>query len=315
MAEKSAPVEIRFRSAGEDIDAAFDVCLEDGLLVVALHAWGGGAHEKNRDYRSGLTIALQRLQAIGGVLTDALVDSKGARRLNLEHRRLGLSRLGYPVALAELPRDVDELVSELTRAAAKTARKRGAKGGGNYTRRVKLLVRVPSAWMSVQTASVWLRSGSFDPRDDFASSVQEPAPFDPLDELDARERVLRAIAARRGQPVFRHALLRAYDGACAFSGFDADEALEAAHVRPYRGRHTDHVRNGLLLRCDLHTLFDRRLTSIDVDAGGGWRVVMAESLRATRYGELHGSLVRLPRRSSDWPDPTAVRLHREDCGI
>jgi hypothetical protein len=68
------------------------------------------------------------------------------------------------------------------------------------------------------------------------------------DDYDARLRVVRQIVAPRGQAGFRAALLEAYCGRCAITGFDAAPALEGAHLRPYRGPGSNHVTNGLLLR-------------------------------------------------------------------
>jgi hypothetical protein len=65
---------------------------------------------------------------------------------------------------------------------------------------------------------------------------------------DARDRTLASIVRRRGQPQFRERLLAIYDGRCAISGCNAVEALEAAHISPYKGRHTNHPQNGLLFR-------------------------------------------------------------------
>ena len=57
----------------------------------------------------------------------------------------------------------------------------------------------------------------------------------PKGDYDARLRVVRQIVARQGQSAFRSALLEAYQGRCALTGCDATAALEAAHLRPYRG--------------------------------------------------------------------------------
>jgi hypothetical protein len=57
--------------------------------------------------------------------------------------------------------------------------------------------------------------------------------------------------SRRGQAGFRAALLEAYRGRCAITGFDAAAALEGAHLRPYRGPESNTVTNGLLLSADL----------------------------------------------------------------
>ena len=78
--------------------------------------------------------------------------------------------------------------------------------------------------------------------------------FDAKDTKDARKKVMRAIVLRRGQPEFRRDLIAAYEGRCAVTGCDLVDALEAAHIVPHRGTHTNVVRNGLLLRADIHTL-------------------------------------------------------------
>ncbi len=49
-------------------------------------------------------------------------------------------------------------------------------------------------------------------------------------------------------------LLKAYSGRCAVTGCDAEPALEAAHLRPYKGPESNTAANGLLLRSDIHTL-------------------------------------------------------------
>ena len=52
---------------------------------------------------------------------------------------------------------------------------------------------------------------------------------------------------------------------CAITRCDAIEALEAAHVRPYRGPGSNVVSNGLPLRSDIHILYDLDLIAIDPD--------------------------------------------------
>ena len=85
----------------------------------------------------------------------------------------------------------------------------------------------------------------------------------PTDDYDARVRATRQIVSRRGQPKFRARLLSAYVGRCAITGADAEAVLEAAHIRPYRGPESNALPNGLLLRADIHTLFDLALLAID----------------------------------------------------
>ncbi|KVF23171.1 hypothetical protein WJ07_16905 [Burkholderia vietnamiensis] len=68
---------------------------------------------------------------------------------------------------------------------------------------------------------------------------------------------------RPEQAAFRQAVLDAYDGRCAISGCDIKEALEAAHLRgrDWRAGHND-ASDGILLRRDLHALYDRGLLKV-----------------------------------------------------
>lgn len=128
----------------------------------------------------------------------------------------------------------------------------------------------------------------------------------PVDsDHDARVWELKAVAIRRGQPEFRASLIAAYGSRCAISGCDAVEALEAAHIIPYRGAHTHRLDNGLLLRADLHTLFDLGLIWIDEDG----KVDLAESLRGTEYSSLGGVSLRMPAKAGHQPNPAHLAEH------
>ena len=87
--------------------------------------------------------------------------------------------------------------------------------------------------------------------------------FDPKDVQDARQRLNRTIAQRRGQKRFRDSLIDAYEGRCAITGCSILAVLEAAHIFPYMGPETNASENGLLLRADIHTLFDSKLLAVD----------------------------------------------------
>ncbi|WP_167288712.1 HNH endonuclease [Nocardioides seonyuensis] len=117
----------------------------------------------------------------------------------------------------------------------------------------------------------------------------------PDDDYDARRRVSRQIVARRGQSQFRAALLSAYGGACAVTGTAATAVLEAAHIRPYRGPASNTVPNGLLLRADIHTLFDLALIAVDPMTR---RIKVSEELAGTPYDEVDGTQLREPKDSS-----------------
>lgn len=80
---------------------------------------------------------------------------------------------------------------------------------------------------------------------------------------DERETVIKAIKLRRGQQNFRKKLLELYDNTCVITGCKIVDILEAAHIRPYKGKNDHHPSNGLLLRADIHTLFDLHLVAIE----------------------------------------------------
>jgi len=135
--------------------------------------------------------------------------------------------------------------------------------------------------------------------------------FDASSEEDARDRVIASIVRRRGQPAFRNSLLLAYGHRCAVSDCDVAEVLEAAHIKPYRGPHTNAVVNGLLLRADLHTLFDLGLMAIDPQDLKIW---IAPLIQETDYGQFQRKELQTPIDSRQHPDPHALgERFREFC--
>jgi predicted restriction endonuclease len=136
--------------------------------------------------------------------------------------------------------------------------------------------------------------------------------FDPADVLDARDRILAAIVRRHGQPAFRRQLLRAYAGQCAISGCNVEAALDAAHIVPYKGPATNHPANGVLLRTDLHTLFDLGLIAVDTDT---MCVLIAPSLAGTCYQRYSGKPLCLPSDPGSHPSREALDQHRAASSI
>ena len=138
--------------------------------------------------------------------------------------------------------------------------------------------------------------------------------FEPRRVEDERRRALASIAVRQGQPGFRRTLLKAYEGRCAITNYDAAESLEAAHIVPYRGPVTNHPSNGLLLRADLHSLFDLGLVAVDTDPSA-WSLVVSPEIRKSSYETYHGARVRRPLDPLFYPSTGALRQHREQAGF
>ena len=80
---------------------------------------------------------------------------------------------------------------------------------------------------------------------------------------------------------------------CAVSGCEAVETLQAAHIAPYAAGGPSTAENGLLLRADLHLLFDAGLLVFGADDDGVFYVHFDQSV-ATSYAELDDLEVQLP---------------------
>lgn len=142
--------------------------------------------------------------------------------------------------------------------------------------------------------------------------VNEPvdllSDFDPNSLQDARARALRLIVQRQGQAAFRRKMLQAYGGKCAVTRSTAIQTLEAAHIRPYTGQNANVVPNGLLLRADIHTLFDLGLVKVDADR----RVWVSPVVDDRQYRALHGLPIHLPETAEDRPSLQALAWHWEN---
>lgn len=142
------------------------------------------------------------------------------------------------------------------------------------------------------------------PEDSAEARLSRYEPFSPESVEDGREKMLRAVACRRGQSSFRKALMEAYGGVCAVTGCHVAAILEAAHIYPYQddGR-TNEVSNGLLLRSDIHTLFDLGLLGVTEE----YQVVVNSQLEGSAYADLHGRRIRLPKTKESKPSKEALQ--------
>lgn len=130
---------------------------------------------------------------------------------------------------------------------------------------------------------------------------------------DTRDRALAEIAVRRGQGPFRKSLLTAYERQCAITGTKEEAVLEAAHISPYRGDHTNLVANGLLLRADIHTLFDLHLVTVRRE-GGRHVVRVSPAVGEQIYRDLDGRpTANLPSRAKERPSAEALADHNQGC--
>lgn len=121
------------------------------------------------------------------------------------------------------------------------------------------------------------------------------------------------VRPRLGQGSFRVAVTGAYAGACAVTGEHSLPVLEAAHIRPYAASGTHEVENGLLLRADIHRLFDAGYVTITPERRFVVSRRLAEEFDNGRvYYQMDGRDIALPARPADQPDPGLLRWHNEN---
>jgi putative restriction endonuclease len=121
------------------------------------------------------------------------------------------------------------------------------------------------------------------------------------------------VVPRLGQGTFRIAVTEAYERGCAVTNEHSLPALEAAHIKSYATGGPHDVRNGLLLRADLHRLFDQGYITLTPE----FRVEVSKRLRedfanGRSYYPLHGNFVRVPHGTADRPLNEFIQWHNEN---
>jgi putative restriction endonuclease len=120
------------------------------------------------------------------------------------------------------------------------------------------------------------------------------------------------IRPRLGQGAFRVLVTDIYQRRCAVTQERTLPALEAAHIRPYGDGGSHDAHNGLLLRRDLHSLFDAGYVTVTPDLHFEVsRRIKEEYENGRHYYALHGQAISLPKRAEQRPDPTALSWHNE----
>jgi len=128
----------------------------------------------------------------------------------------------------------------------------------------------------------------------------------------AWERINTSILQRRGQSRFRKRLLEAYGGKCAITACAVQDVLEAAHIHPYADKGTNCESNGLLLRADIHTLFDCGLITIHPDS---FKVVVKKELRGSSYENYHDEPLCEPKNEAQKPNKRALKKRFDFFGF
>jgi putative restriction endonuclease len=116
---------------------------------------------------------------------------------------------------------------------------------------------------------------------------------------------------RRGQGIFRVEVTDAYCWQCAVSREHSLPVLEAAHIVAWANTHENDINNGILLRADIHKLFDAGYVTIDAD---NYKFVVSKRLKddfdnGKEYYQLHGTQILLPNDVAKRPDKNSLIAH------
>lgn len=123
----------------------------------------------------------------------------------------------------------------------------------------------------------------------------------------------RLAPYRLGQQAFKAVVMDAYHRHCAITGTHIPPVLQAAHVRPVTAGGDHRLDNGLLLRSDVHTMFDRGYLGVDLQ----YRLRVSPRLRdefgnGEQFYAQAGQVIELPARRADRPNRDFLEWHLDE---
>ena len=151
--------------------------------------------------------------------------------------------------------------------------------------------------------------------------VQEKLQFKNITQFEAMEKGTdirygkeQIIKPRIGQGAFKILITDAYQRRCAITGEKTLPVLEAAHIKPYSSQGPHEVKNGMLLRRDFHTLYDRGYITVDKQLTVEVSHRIKEDFgNGKEYYTHHGQkLIVLPERIDQHPDQSYLEWHNEN---
>ena len=133
-----------------------------------------------------------------------------------------------------------------------------------------------------------------------------------LDAQESRFGLPQVVLPRLGQGSFRVVVTDAYKRRCAITGSPVLHVLDAAHIKPFAQEGPNDVRNGLLLRQDVHTHFDRGYITVTPE----YRVEISRRIKEEfenghEYYSAHGKTVALPGAERLRPAGEFLSWHNE----
>lgn len=131
---------------------------------------------------------------------------------------------------------------------------------------------------------------------------------------DNRYGAAQFIQPRLGQGAFKILVTETYNHKCAMTGEKTLPVLEAAHIKPYSQEGPHSINNGLLLRKDLHALFDRGYLTVT----GDLHIEISRRIKedygnGREYYALHGKeLAVIPEYQQDKPSLEYLKWHNDN---
>jgi len=144
--------------------------------------------------------------------------------------------------------------------------------------------------------------------------LQQSPLVDKAAEEEARYGSEYLTKVRLGQGTFRILVTEAYSRKCAITGERTLPVLEASHIKPFSLSGPNAINNGLLLRSDLHKLFDLGYLTITKDH----RVEVSKRIRVEyengrEYYALHGQQLKtLPTSPTERPSEKYIEWHNQN---
>ncbi|MCJ8154840.1 HNH endonuclease [Chryseobacterium sp. SSA4.19] len=250
----------------------------DGLIIESRGGTKQSNNYRNPEHSLLLAYVLKKIQNANVSDLEIYVASNSSNYKNIEDRKV-LYNGNVKINLNSIT-DFESFLKSIKKSIKQSGQKKGSTGG-NSTKRITLYSKTENL------------------KDLFTSDVEVQVSKQTESEL---EYTYQRIKKRLRQSKFRKELLEAYDYTCAVTGSKVIELLEAAHIQPYNGVDTSVVSNGILLRSDIHDLFDletngKRLISISAD----YVIEVHSALKGSEYWKFNRKKLNLPVNKNNYP--------------
>ena len=248
------------------------------------------------------TANLQNANLNSANLNNSDLSSANLNNANLSNTNLQSARLCKATLIKSNLRNANIADAKLSNANLSNADLRGTNLSNTKLRSVNL----KKAYFDKDTTF----PQNFDPIEagmiDLSIDYENPYLIEEL-LSDKKNKEYTNPPPRPGQDKFREKVSKAYNNKCAISGCDIEEILEAAHIIPWKGDHSHEVWNGLLLRVDLHKLFDSHLITIHPET---IKIITHPTLEKSYPSLTNQSLrLRLPEDKSLHPKKDILKYH------